>query len=86
MGRTRGLAPLFVSLLVFWLLLNGAVARDLVVVGVLVTAILAQVFAGNQFRTSESFKLALLTRLDFIICKELGYPPFAPANDQVKPK
>lgn len=66
MKRVQGTLLLFVSLLVFWLLLNGSLARDVAVVGVVVAAVIALAFAGNlsflsEFRaTPAAFGAALL--------------------------
>ena len=64
--RAQGIPLLFVSFLVFWLLLNGTLAWDVVVVGVVAAAVIAVAFAGDlsflsEFRaTPRAFLAALL--------------------------
>jgi multicomponent Na+:H+ antiporter subunit E len=46
-GQTRGIALLFASLLFFWMLLNGSLARDVLIVGALASFIIAILFRGH---------------------------------------
>lgn len=62
----QGVPLLFASLLVFWFLLNGTLAWDVIVAGVIAAAVIALAFAGDlsflsEFRaTPRAFIAALL--------------------------
>lgn len=51
--RLGGGAGLFVTLLLFWALLNGSLASDVLIVGILVSAIIAFFFRGHLGWFSE---------------------------------
>jgi multicomponent Na+:H+ antiporter subunit E len=66
---------LFVTLFAFWLLLNGSLDRDVVVVGAVAGAVIALAFAGNisflsEFRATPRAFVAMLLYIPYF-AKEL---------------
>ncbi|CAA7615326.1 Na+/H+ antiporter subunit E [Magnetospirillum sp. UT-4] len=75
MDRARGVILLFASLLVFWLVLSGTAASDVVLVGIAAAAVIAMAFAGNlsflaEFRATPSAVVAAFLYVGYF-AKEL---------------
>lgn len=75
LGQTRGIAVLFASLLFFWVLLNGSLASDVLIVGALASLIIAILFRDHLAWFSElrlsPVALATTVAYIFFYMKEL---------------
>jgi multicomponent Na+:H+ antiporter subunit E len=85
----RGVVLLFLVLLAFWLLLNGTVAFDVVLVGVIAAAVLALVFADglsflSEFKATPRAFMATLFYIPFF-AKELVKANLAVARIVLSP-
>ena len=89
MTTARRSAALFASLVLFWILLNGSVAGDVVVIGLIAALVITVVFRGDlaflaEFRTTpQSFVAAL--RYLFYFAKELVKANLAVARIVLSP-
>ena len=65
--RKRDLAILFATLLLFWLLLNGSLSVDVIVIGIVVSAVISLFFySGLSFFTELNFtRAAIITGLRY---------------------